>query len=94
MMGHLKRIFMGTKAVADRVKRVIVEVLGVHEYEVTDAAIFVDDLGTDSLDTVELVMALEEEFDCDIPDNYATDLRTVGDVVNYFTSRTTPLVPN
>ncbi|MBU2786473.1 acyl carrier protein, partial [Acidithiobacillus ferriphilus] len=42
---------MGTKAVADRVKRVIVEVLGVHEYEVTDAAIFVDDLGTDSLDT-------------------------------------------
>ena len=85
---------MEQETVAGRVKRVIVEVLGIHEYEVADAAIFVDDLGTDSLDTVELVMALEEEFDCDIPDNYATDIRTVGDVVNYFTSRTTPLVPN
>ncbi len=77
---------MGTESVADRVKRVIVKVLSVHDYEVTDAAIFVDDLGTDSLVIVELVMALEEEFDCDMPDE-ATDFRTVGDVVNYFASR-------
>ncbi|BDB14082.1 acyl carrier protein [Acidithiobacillus ferrooxidans] len=78
---------MGTETVANRVKRVIVEVLGVHDYEVTDEAIFVDDFGTDSLDTVELVMALEEEFECDMPDNDVADIRTVGDVVNYFTSR-------
>ncbi len=84
---------MEQETVAGRVKRVIVEVLGIHEYEVTDAAIFVDDLGTDSLDTVELVMALEEEFDCDMPDNDVADIRTVGDVVNYFTSRMASFKP-
>ena len=84
---------MEQETVADRVKRVIVEALGIHEYEVTDAAIFVDDLGTDSLDTVELVMALEEEFDCDMPDNDVADIRTVGDVVNYFTSRMASFKP-
>ncbi|MBU2835736.1 MULTISPECIES: acyl carrier protein [Acidithiobacillus] len=77
---------MGTEILAIRVKRVISEVLGVPEYEVTDEAIFVEDLGADSLDIVELVMALEEEFDHDVPENSLADLRTVGDVVNYLTS--------
>ena len=77
---------MGTETLAIRVKKVISEVLGVPEYEVTDEAIFVEDLGADSLDIVELVMALEEEFDHDVPENSLADLRTVGDVVNYLTS--------
>lgn len=77
---------MGTEILAIRVKRVISEVLGVPEYEVTDEAIFVEDLGADSLDIVELVMALEEEFDHDVPENSLADLRTVGDIVNYLTS--------
>ncbi len=55
----------------DRVKKVIMEQLGVKEEQITDNASFVDDLGADSLDTVELVMALEEEFDCEIPDEEA-----------------------
>ena len=65
-------------AVADKVKSIIVEQLGVDEEEVTPDASFVDDLGADSLDTVELVMAFEKEFDIDIPDEEAEKLRTVG----------------
>src|SRR5213076_3288419 len=70
-------------AVADKVKGIIVEQLGVDEEEVTPDASFVDDFGADSLDTVELVMAFEEEFGIDIPDEDAEQMRTVGDAVSY-----------
>ncbi len=70
-------------AVEDKVKQIIVEQLGVDEAEVTPNASFVDDLGADSLDTVELVMAFEEAFDIEIPDEDAEKIRTVGDAVKY-----------
>ncbi len=70
-------------AVADKVKSIIVEQLGVDEEEVTPDASFVDDLGADSLDTVELVMALEEHFDLQIPDEDAEKIVTVGDAIQY-----------
>ncbi|NLG85115.1 MAG: acyl carrier protein [Firmicutes bacterium] len=69
--------------VFEKVKEIIVEQLGVDEEEVTLQASFVDDLGADSLDIVELVMALEEEFDMEIPDEDAEKIVTVGDAVNY-----------
>jgi acyl carrier protein len=71
----------------ERVKKIIVEQLGVEESEVTPAASFVDDLGADSLDTVELVMAFEEEFGAEIPDEDAEKLQTVGDVTKYIEER-------
>ena len=70
-------------AVADKVKGIIVEQLGVDEEEVTADASFVDDLGADSLDTVELVMAFEEEFGIEIPDDAAESIQTVGDAVKF-----------
>ena len=70
-------------AVEERVKQIIVEQLGVDEGEVTANASFVDDLGADSLDTVELVMAFEEAFDIEIPDEEAEKIRTVKDAVDY-----------
>ncbi len=70
-------------AVADKVKSIIVEQLGVDEEEVTPDASFVDDIGADSLDTVELVMAFEEEFGCEIPDDAAETILTVGDAVKF-----------
>ena len=70
-------------AVADQVKKIIVEQLGVDEDEVTPDASFVDDLGADSLDTVELVMAFEEEFSIEIPDEDAEKIVTVGDAIQY-----------
>ena len=70
-------------AVSDKVKSIIVEQLGVDEEEVTADASFVDDLGADSLDTVELVMAFEEEFGVEVPDEDAEKLQAVGDVVKY-----------
>ena len=70
-------------AVDEKVKQIIVEQLGVDEGEVTSSASFVDDLGADSLDTVELVMALEEEFGHEIPDEQAEKLQSVGDVIKY-----------
>ncbi|HJO36725.1 MAG: acyl carrier protein [Pseudomonadota bacterium] len=70
-------------SVEERVKKIIVEQLGVKEEEVTSEASFVDDLGADSLDTVELVMALEEEFETEIPDEEAEKLTTVGDAIDY-----------
>lgn len=70
-------------SVADRVKQIIVEQLGVDESEVTPTAHFVDDLGADSLDTVELVMAFEEAFNIEIPDEDAEKITTVKDAVDY-----------
>ena len=70
-------------ATDDKVKQIIVEQLGVDEAEVTPKASFVDDLGADSLDTVELVMAFEEAFDIEIPDEDAEKIRTVQDAINY-----------
>ena len=74
---------MSTEEVFEKVKAIIVEQLGVAEASVTMEASFIDDLGADSLDIVELVMALEEEFDMEIPDNDAEKVVTVGDVVDY-----------
>ncbi len=67
----------------DRIKEIIVEQLGVDEEQITPDASFIDDLGADSLDTVELVMAFEEEFDIEIPDEDAEKIRTVRDVIDY-----------
>jgi acyl carrier protein len=74
---------MAAASVEKRVKEIIVEQLGVSEEEVVPEASFIDDLGADSLDTVELVMALEEEFDIEIPDEDAEKIHTVQDAVNY-----------
>ena len=68
---------------ADRVKKIVVEHLGVDAEKVTEEASFIDDLGADSLDTVELVMAFEEEFSVEIPDDAAETIRTVGDAVSF-----------
>ena len=73
-------------AVDEKVKQIIVEQLGVDEAEVTPSASFVDDLGADSLDTVELVMAFEEAFDIEIPDEDAEKIRTVQDANSYITA--------
>ena len=70
-------------SIEERVKQIIVEQLDVAEDEVTPEASFVDDLGADSLDIVELVMAMEEVFDVEIPDEEAENIRTVQDAVNY-----------
>ncbi len=69
--------------VEERVKKIVVEQLGVKDDEVTPEASFVDDLGADSLDTVELVMALEEEFNCEIPDEEAEKITTVQQANEY-----------
>ena len=74
-------------AVADKVKSIIVEQLGVDEEEVTPDASFVDDLGADSLDTVELIMAFEEEFGVEISDDEAEKIRKVRDAVDYIEKR-------
>lgn len=73
-------------SVEERVKQIIVEQLGVDEGEVTTNASFVDDLGADSLDTVELVMAFEEAFTIEIPDEQAEKIRTVKDAIDYITA--------
>lgn len=70
-------------AVGEKVKSIIAEQLGVKKDEVTDGAKFIDDLGADSLDTVELVMALEEEFGIEIPDEDAEKMVTVGEAIKY-----------
>ncbi|MGQ9610647.1 MAG: acyl carrier protein [bacterium] len=67
----------------ERIKEIIMEQLGVDEDQITPDASFIDDLGADSLDTVELVMAFEEEFDVEIPDEDAEKIRTVQDVIDY-----------
>lgn len=74
---------MSSEEVFEKVKNVIIEQLGVAENNITMEASFIDDLGADSLDIVELIMALEEEFDIKIPDSDAEKVVTVGDVVEY-----------
>jgi len=67
----------------DKVRGIVVEQLGVEEEEVTSEASFIEDLGADSLDIVELIMALEEEFDIEVPDEDAEKLQTINDVIEY-----------
>ena len=74
---------MSSEEIFEKVKSVIVEQLGTEEVNITLEASFIDDLGADSLDIVELIMALEEEFDLEIPDEDAEKIATVGDVVDY-----------
>ena len=74
---------MAEKSIEQRVKDIIVEQLGVNADQVTPDAKFIEDLGADSLDTVELVMAFEEEFDLEIPDEDAEKIATVGDAISY-----------
>ena len=71
------------ESIEQRVKKIVAEQLGVNEAEIKNASSFLDDLGADSLDTVELVMALEEEFGHEIPDDEAEKLTSVGDVIRY-----------
>lgn len=73
--------------VAERVKKIVVEHLGVDEAKVTDGANFIEDLGADSLDTVELVMAFEEEFGCEIPDDAAEKILTIKDAIDFIESQ-------
>lgn len=75
--------------VEERVKNIICDQLAVESAKVVNTASFIDDLGADSLDIVELVMTMEEEFDLDIPDTDAEKMKTVGDVVTYITSKQT-----
>lgn len=75
-------------SIDERVKKIVIEQLGVKEEEVTTTASFVEDLGADSLDTVELVMALEEEFECEIPDEEAEKITTVAQAVDYVNAHT------
>ncbi len=71
----------------EKIKEITADKLGIDESKVTADASFIDDLGADSLDTVELIMKMEEEFDLEIPDEEAEKLRTVGDVVKYLDSK-------
>lgn len=73
--------------VSDRVKKIVVNYLGVDEAKVVESASFIDDLGADSLDTVELVMAFEEEFSVEIPDDAAETIQTVGDAVKFISEK-------
>ena len=69
---------------ANRVKKIVAEHLGVEESKVTESASFIDDLGADSLDVVEILMSIEDEFDIEIPDSEIENLRTIGELVEYF----------
>ena len=74
--------------IAEKVKKIIVDKLGVDESEITDGASFTDDLGADSLDTVEMIMEFEKEFDISIPDEEAEKIQTVGQAVSYLEGQT------
>ena len=82
-----EQIFMAEKSIEEKVKDIIVEQLGVNPEQVTPQASFIEDLGADSLDIVELVMAFEEEFGVEVPDEDAEKLQTVGDVIKYIEER-------
>lgn len=81
-----QRGYIGMSTIEARVKKIVVEQLGVKEEEVSNDASFVDDLGADSLDTVELVMALEEEFETEIPDEDAEKITTIQQAIDYITT--------
>ena len=83
MLAAYKNPLGKTMRIVDRVKKIVAEQLGVKAEEVTNSASFVDDLGADSLDTVELVMALEEEFETEIPDEEAEKITTVQAAIDY-----------
>jgi acyl carrier protein len=83
-----RKFYMAEKSIEERVKDIIVEQLGVNPEQVTPSASFIEDLGADSLDTVELVMAFEEEFSIEVPDEDAEKLQTVGDVIKYIEDKT------
>ena len=74
--------------IEQRIRKIVAEQLGVNEAEVKNDSSFVNDLGADSLDTVELVMALEEEFECEIPDEQAEKINTVQEAIDYVTANT------
>ena len=74
--------------IEQRIKKIVAEQLGVNDAEVMNESSFVNDLGADSLDTVELVMALEEEFECEIPDEQAEKINTVQEAIDYVTANT------
>ncbi|MBL4671151.1 MAG: acyl carrier protein [Arenicella sp.] len=76
-------------SIEERVKKIVIEQLGVNEDQVSNSASFVDDLGADSLDTVELVMALEEEFETEIPDEEAENITTVQLAIDYVNKQST-----
>jgi acyl carrier protein len=76
-------VFDMSDDIAERVKKIVIDHLGVEESKVTESASFIDDLGADSLDTVELVMAFEEEFSCEIPDDAAEKILTVKDAIDF-----------
>lgn len=78
---------MSDSSIESKVKEIIVEQLGVNPEQVTENASFIEDLGADSLDTVELVMAFEEEFSVEVPDEDAEKLQTVGDVIKYIEAK-------
>ena len=73
--------------ISSKVKKIVADHLGIDEAKVLDDSSFIDDLGADSLDTVELVMAFEEEFGCEIPDDAAEKILTVGDAVNFIAGK-------
>ena len=85
LLGDL--LMASSEEIAERIKSIIVEQLGVSMEEVTREASFIEDLGADSLDIVELIMALEEEYDIEIPDEDAEKIQTVQDVISYVESR-------
>ena len=72
--------------ISSKVKKIVADHLGIEEAKVTDEASFIDDLGADSLDTVELVMAFEEEFECEIPDDAAEKIQTVKDAIDFIST--------
>ena len=75
-----------SEEISNKVKKIVADHLGIDEAKVTDESSFIDDLGADSLDTVELVMAFEEEFECEIPDDAAEKIQTVKDAIDFISS--------
>ncbi len=79
-----------TQTIEEKVRKIIADQLAVESEKVVPAAAFIEDLGADSLDIVELVMTMEEEFDLDIPDDDAEKIKTVGDVISYIVAKAAP----